>query len=104
MTTPQQYQIVPDEIRGHASAVAVVADELAAVASRMPSGIGDDALGSFASFIASGLGAAMTEVASATDQASSAVDELSSGLNRTAQSYQGAEQYNATNLTQEYPA
>ncbi|ONI75135.1 hypothetical protein ALI144C_41035 [Actinosynnema sp. ALI-1.44] len=103
MTTPEQYQIVPDEIRGHANSVAAVADELAAVATRMPSGIGDDALGSFAAFITSGLQGAMGEVAAATRHAASSVDEMSTGLTRTAESYQNIETHNATSLTQEYP-
>lgn len=103
MTTPDQYQIVPEEIRGHANTVAAVADELSSVATNMPSSIGDDALGSFASFITSGLQSAMAEVASATQEASSSVEEMSAGLNRTAQTYQNAEHHNATNLTQEFP-
>ncbi|ALG08635.1 type VII secretion target [Kibdelosporangium phytohabitans] len=103
MTTSDHYQIVPDEIRGHASNVAVVADELAAVATRMPSRLGDDALGSFAAFVTSGLQSAMAEVASATQHAASSVDEMSAGLTRTAENYHSIEIHNATSLSQEYP-
>jgi uncharacterized protein YukE len=101
MTT--NYEVDPDQLRGHAASVGDVADQLSAIGGRLPSGLADLALGPFTQFLTSGLQGAMTQVANTITDASSSVAELSTGITRTAAGYQYTDESNATNLNREYP-
>lgn len=97
-----QFELDPDQIRGHAGSVGGVADQLSSIGAGLPGGLGAEALGTFVSFLANGLTGAMGQVGDAITHASSAVDELSTGLTQTAETYRRADDTNATNLTREY--
>jgi hypothetical protein len=101
MTAQSHFQVEPDQIRGHATTLGGVADQLSTVAAGLPDGPADQALGSFAQFLANGLQGAMTRATEAIAHASSSVDEMSAGLKRTAEDYQRADDRNATILGKE---
>jgi uncharacterized protein YukE len=100
MTT--NYDVDPDQLRGHAGSVGDIADQLSAIGGGLPSGLADLALGLFTQFLTSGLQGSMTQVANTITDASSSVAELSTGIARTADGYQYTDERNATNLDQEY--
>lgn len=91
------------QLQGHAGSVGDIAEQLTAIGGRMPTGLANLALGLFGQFIATGLHGAMGQVTSTVGTASSSVSELSAGIARTATLYQGTDEDNATNLTQQYP-
>jgi len=97
------FDLDPEQLRGHAGSVDDIADQLSAIGGRLPSGLADLALGPFTQFLTSGLQGAMTQVANTTTAASSSVAELSTGITRTAANYQHTDETNADNLTREYP-
>jgi hypothetical protein len=97
------YDVDPDQLRGHAGSVGEVADQLSAIGGGLPSGLADLALGLFTQFLTSGLQVSMTQVANTITDASSSVAEMSTGIARTAAGYQYTDESNATNLDQEYP-
>jgi uncharacterized protein YukE len=103
MTTSDQFTVDSEQLRGHASSVGEVADQLSAIGGQLPSGLADLALGLFAGFLATGLQGAMTGVANTITDASSSVAEMSTGIARTAAGYRSTDETNATNLTREYP-
>ena len=103
MNPSDHFAVDPEQLRGHARTVGGVADQLSAIGGRLPSGLADGALGTFAQFLASGLQGAMTQVADTITDASSSVAELSTGLSRTAAGYQIVDDDNATHLNREYP-
>ena len=103
MSPSEQFTVDTTQLRGHASTVGEVADQLSAIGGRLPSGLADGALGPFGQFLAAGLQGAMTQVANTITDASSSVAELSTGLRRTAAGYQDVDETNATNLDREYP-
>lgn len=96
------FDVDPEQLRGHAGRVEDVADELSAIGGRLPSGLADPALGSFAQFLAAGLQEAMTTVANTITDASSSVAEMSTGITRTAVGYQQVDETNAGNLNREH--
>ena len=98
------FELVPDQLYGHAGTVGDVADELSQIGGQLPSGLADLALGLFAQFLASGLQGAMTHTANTITNASSSVAELSAGISRTAASYENQDDTNAHTLTAEYPS
>lgn len=102
MTT--NYDVDPDQLRGHAGSVGDTAEELSAIGGRLPSGLTDLALGLFTQFLTTGLQGAMTRVANTIAEASSSVAQLSAGVSRTAAGYEHTDETNATNLTREYPS
>ena len=97
-----QFDVVPDQLYGHAGSVGDVADQLSAIGGQLPSGLADLALGLFTQFLSSGLQGAMTQVANTITDASNSVAEVSTGITRTAAGYQSVDETNATNLNQEY--
>lgn len=98
-----QFNVVPEQLQGHASSVGDVADQLSAIGGQLPSGLADLALGPFTQFLTSGLQNAMTQVANTITDASSSVAEMSTGISRTAARYQAVDDRNATSLSQESP-
>jgi uncharacterized protein YukE len=98
-----QFDVVTEQLHGHAGSVGEVADQLSAIGGQLPSGLADLTLGLFAQFLSTGLQGAMTQVANTITDASSSTAELSTGITRTAASYQDTDETNATNLSQEYP-
>jgi uncharacterized protein YukE len=97
-----EFQLDPDQIRGHATTLGEVADQLSGIGAGLPGGLGADALGTFVSFLATGLTGAMSGIGDAITHASSSVDEMRTGLTQTADDYRRADDANATNLTREY--
>jgi uncharacterized protein YukE len=102
MTAQDRFQVEPDQIRGHATTVGSLSDQLSAIAASLPGGLAEQALGTFTQFLASGLQGAMGHTADAIAHASSSVDEMSTGLRRTADDYQRADDQSATRLSKEY--
>jgi uncharacterized protein YukE len=98
-----QFDVDTTQLQGHAGSVGDIADDLSAIGGRLPTGLADLVLGLFGQFIATGLNGAMGQVSDTVATASSSVAELSSGVSRTAADYQGTDEDNATNLTQQYP-
>ena len=96
------YDVDPDQLRGHVGSLDDVADQLSAIGGKLPSGLSDLALGLFANFLASGLQGAMTQVANTITDASSSIAEVSAGLHRTTTGYRNTDDTNATDLTREY--
>jgi uncharacterized protein YukE len=84
-----------EHLRRHAATLAGCADQLAATGSGLPSGLGQEALGSFAQFLATGLGGAMQDTLDAFAHVASTMDKVGDGLRQTADLYQRTDDDNA---------
>src|SRR5262245_50631985 len=98
MTAPG-YDVDPEQLRSHAGVLDGYADRLATIGNGLPDSVAEQSLGSFAQFLATGLGGAMTETLNAFGHASSVVDKVASGVLGTANSYQRTDGDNSTALT-----
>ncbi len=88
-----------EQLRRHAATLAGCADQLARTGTALPGGLGQESLGSFAQFLTSGLGNAMTETLGAFAHVASTMDKVSEGMRQTADLYQRADDDNAVSLT-----
>jgi hypothetical protein len=91
--------IDPDQLRAHAGTLAGYADRLSAIGTGLPDSLADQSLGSFAQFLTTGLGGAMTETLNAFGHAGSTVDMMAGGVRAAADSYQRTDDDNVTTLT-----
>jgi hypothetical protein len=89
----------PDQLLAHAGRLARYADQLADLGAGLPDGLGQESLGSFAQFVTTGLGGAMTATLDAFAHASAAVDLVGGGVRQTAEDYQHADDDSAATLT-----
>ncbi|WP_020672387.1 WXG100 family type VII secretion target [Amycolatopsis nigrescens] len=99
MTMPNSYTVDPEQLREHAGRLAGYADQLGAIGTGLPDTMGEQSLGSFAQFITTGLGGAMTEALGAFAHAASTVDQVSDGMRRAADDYQRTEDGTASGVT-----
>jgi uncharacterized protein YukE len=98
MTAPG-FDVDPDQLRAHAGILDGYADRLSAIGTGLPGSPAEQSLGSFAQFLTTGLGGAMTETLNAFGHAASTVDMMAGGVRQAADSYQRTDDDNATNLT-----
>ncbi|MGW4212160.1 type VII secretion target [Lentzea sp. NPDC004789] len=84
-----------EQLRGHASTLAGYADQLNATGAGLPTGLGQEALGSFAQFLTAGLGSAMQDTLDAFTHVGSTMDKVGEGLRQTADLYQRTDDDNA---------
>jgi hypothetical protein len=98
MTAPG-FDVDPDQLRAHATTLAGYADRLSAIGSGLPGSLAEQSLGSFAQFLTTGLGGAMTETLNAFGHASSTVDMVAGGVRQGADAYQRTDETGATTVT-----
>ncbi|SDF79599.1 Excreted virulence factor EspC, type VII ESX diderm [Lentzea fradiae] len=98
MSTPDNFTVDHEQLRGHAATLAGYADQLSATAARMPDRLGQE-LGSFAQFLAAGLGGAMGRTRTAFGDVASTLDKVSIGVRQTADAYQRTDDGNAASFT-----
>lgn len=87
-----------EQLRAHAATLAGHADRLAAAGAGMPDRLGQE-LGSFAQFLAAGLGGAMAGTRTAFGDIASTLDKVSIGLRQTADTYQRTDDDNTASIT-----
>jgi uncharacterized protein YukE len=87
-----------DQLRGHASSLAGYADQLANLGARLPDSLDGQSLGSFAGFLTTGLGGAMTATMDGFAHVASTVDMVSGGLRQAADDYQRTDDDSAAGL------
>jgi hypothetical protein len=92
------FTVDPDQLRSHAGTLAGYADRLSALGSGLPGSLADQSLGSFAQFLTTGLGGAMTETLNAFGHASATVDLMAGGVRQAADAYQRTDADNATGI------
>ena len=97
------FQVEADQLDRQASHLAGVADQLSGVAARMPSGLGEQTLGSFAQFLTAGLQSAMAATADAVAHAVVTTDVMALGMCRTAEDYRRTEDRNTLGFAGEGP-
>lgn len=95
------YQVTADHLDRQASHLAGLADDLAAVAARLPDGLAGQPLGSFAHFLTTGLGSAMAATTTAVSHAATTTDAMALGMTGTAADYRRTEDRNTLGLTGE---
>lgn len=88
----------PEQLRAHAGRLAGHADRLATTGARLPDALGEQSLGSFAGFLAAGLGGAMATTLDAFGHVAAAVDQVGGGLRQAAEDYQRTDDDNAAGL------
>ena len=93
------FNVDPEQLRAHAGALAGYADRLATIGAGLPGTLPEQSLGSFAQFLTTGLGGAMTEALNAFGAAASTVDMVADGIRQTADDYQRTDGGNASTLT-----
>lgn len=93
------FGVDPDQLRAHAGALAGYADRLSAIGSGLPGTLPEQSLGSFAQFLTTGLGGAMTESLNAFGDVASTVDLVADGIRQAADDYQRTDGGNASTLT-----
>jgi hypothetical protein len=99
MTTQPGYDVDADQLRAHATALTGYADRLSAIGTGLPGSLAEQSLGSFAQFLTTGLGGAMTETLNAFGHAASTVDTVAGGVRQAADDYERTDGGNATTLT-----
>jgi hypothetical protein len=92
------YDVNPDQLRSHAGVLSGYADRLADIGTGLPSALAELSLGSFAQFLTTGLGGAMTETLNAFGHAASTVDMVAAGMRQTADGYDRTDDDNATTV------
>ncbi len=97
MTVPD-YKVDPDQLRAHASTLSGYADRLATIGTGLPGSLAEQSLGSFAQFLTTGLGTAMTDTLNAFGHAASTVDMVAGGMRQTADGYQSTDEGNASTV------
>lgn len=98
MTEPG-FGLDPDQLRAHAGSLAGYADRLSTIGTGLPDSLAEQSLGSFAQFLTTGLGGAMTETLNAFGHAASTVDMVHTGMRQVADTYQGTDNEGAGGLT-----
>jgi uncharacterized protein YukE len=93
------FDIDPDQLRAHATTLAGYADRLSAIGTGLPGSLAEQSLGSFAQFLTTGLGGAMTETLNAFGHAVSTMDMVAGGVRQTADAYQHTDETSATTVT-----
>lgn len=92
-----QFQVDPDQIRGHADTVGTIASGLHDAAGTTHNLTGGS-LGIFVGFLTEALAAAATRTISAIGTAASTMDGVRTGLTGVADRYQGTDQTNSADL------
>lgn len=95
------FRVEADQLDRQASHLAGVADQLAGVAARLPAGLGEQTLGSFAQFLTAGLRSATDSTADAVAHAAATTDAMALGMSRTAEDYRRTEDRNTLGFTGE---
>lgn len=98
MTGYPRFQVDHDQLHAHADTVGDLANRLGGLPGTLPDGPADGSLGSFVQFLTTALGGAMTKVTGSVQHASGGVTAVSAALHRSADSYQGTDERNATRL------
>ncbi|EHY87277.1 type VII secretion target [Saccharomonospora azurea] len=98
MSTPQSYNVDPEQLRAHASRLATHADRLASVGAALPDRMGEASLGALAQFITTGIGAAMAETMDAFAHAAATVDRVGIGMRQAADRYESSDEHHAAGL------
>jgi uncharacterized protein YukE len=93
------FDVDPGQLRSHAGVLDGYAGRLSVLGSGLPGSLAEQSLGSFAQFLTTGLGSAMTETLNAFSHASSTVDMVAGGVRQTADAYQRTDDDTAVNLT-----
>jgi uncharacterized protein YukE len=101
MTTPQHFQVEPEQIRAHAKTVDDVSAQLSHAAGGLSNGLADNALGPFTQFLTTALQNAINQTTQAMTHASSGVGSVGAGLRKTADSYQETDEHSAARLSTE---
>ncbi|WP_414675350.1 hypothetical protein [Lentzea sp.] len=86
-------------MRAHAATLAGYADRLSAAGGRLPDRVGQEALGSFARFLAAGLSGAMGETRQAFTEIASTMDKVGAGMRQTADTYQRTDDESVATIT-----
>lgn len=92
------HHVDPDQLRAHATTLTGYADRLAAIGTGLPGSLAEQSLGSFAQFLTTGLGGAMTETLNAFGHAASTVDIVAGGVRQAADTYERTDDDNATTV------
>jgi excreted virulence factor EspC (type VII ESX diderm) len=93
------YRVDPDQLRAHAGVLTGYADRLAALGAGLPGSLAEQSLGSFAQFVTTGLGGAMTETLTAFGDVASTVDMVAGGVRQAAEGYRLTDGANATTIS-----
>lgn len=96
--TVSDYHVDPEQLRAHAGTLTGYADRLSALGNGLPGSLAEQSLGSFAQFLTTGLGTAMSESLNAFGHASSTVDMVATGLRQSADGYQTTDDTNAATV------
>ncbi|TLW94738.1 WXG100 family type VII secretion target [Saccharomonospora piscinae] len=97
-SAPASYTVDVEQLRSHAGRLAAHADELSTLGAALPGELAGRSLGSFAQFVATGLGAAMADTAGAFAHAASTVDKVGGAMRRAAEEYQNSDETHAAGL------
>lgn len=89
----------PEELRAHAGRLCGYADRLADLGAPLPEALGEQSLGSFASFLTAGLGGAMSASRAAFTHVASTVDLVGGGVRQSADDVARADDDGAAGLT-----